>query len=127
MSAWEYYNNEPFHFDATPIGPYGCPVIIHNMPNKRASWAFRGCDGFNIGPALSQYRCFQVVDADTKALVISNTVEFQHDYLKSPKVSYKDRLLHVINFLSTAINEATDDSINAQLIAIDNLREIFSK
>jgi hypothetical protein len=127
MSAWEYYNNEPFNFNATPIGPCGCPIIIHNKPNKRASWAFRGRDGFNIGPALSHYRCFQVVDADTKALVISDTVEFRHDYLESPKVSYKECLLHDINFLSTAINEATDDSITAQLIAIDNLREIFSK
>jgi hypothetical protein len=34
MSAWEYYNNAPFHFDATPISPCGCPVIIHNKPNK---------------------------------------------------------------------------------------------
>jgi hypothetical protein len=84
MSAWEYYNNAPFNFDATPISPCGCPVIIHNKPNKRASWAFGGCGGFNIGPALSHYNCFQVVDANTKALVISNTVEFQHDYLESP-------------------------------------------
>jgi hypothetical protein len=53
--------------------------------------------------------------------VISDTVEFWHDYLALPSVSYEDRLLHAINFLSTAINEATDDSINAQLIAIDNL------
>jgi hypothetical protein len=99
MSAWEYYNNAPFNLDATPISPCGCPIIIHNKPNKRASWAFRGHDGFNIGPALSHYRCFQVVDANTKALVISDTVEFRHNYLHSPKVSYEDRLLHYINFL----------------------------
>ena len=29
MSAWEHFNG-PFNFDATPIGPIGCPVIIHN-------------------------------------------------------------------------------------------------
>jgi len=127
MSAWEFYNKAPFNFDATPIGPCGCPVIIHNKPNKRASWAFRGRDGFNIGPALSHYRCFEVVDSDTKALVISDTVEFRHDYLAPPSISYEDRVLHAINFLSTTINEATNDSINSQLIAIDKLREIFSK
>ncbi|KAL7503146.1 LOW QUALITY PROTEIN: hypothetical protein ACHAXN_000974, partial [Cyclotella atomus] len=91
MSAWEYYNNAPFNFEAAPICPCSCPVIIHNKPNKHASMAFRGHDSFNIGPALSHYCCFQVVDADTKALVISDTVEFQHDYLESPKVSYEDR------------------------------------
>jgi hypothetical protein len=127
LSAWEAYNNAPYNFDATPIGPCGCPVIIHNNPNKRLAWAFRGREGFSIGPALEHYRCFQVVDSLTKALVISDTVEFRHDYLAAPAVSYEDRLLHAINFLSTAINEATDDTCNAQLIAIDNLREIFNK
>ena len=68
MSAWEFYNKAPFNFDATPIGPCGCPVIIHNKPNKRASWAFRGRDGFNIGPALSRYRCFEVVVLTQKLL-----------------------------------------------------------
>jgi hypothetical protein len=113
MSAWEFYNKAPFNFDATPIGPCGCPVIIHNKPNKRASWAFRGRDGFNIGPALSHYRCFEVVDSDTKALIISDTVEFRHDYLAPPSISYEDRVLHAINFLSTTIKEATDNSINS--------------
>eukprot|EP00956_Cyclotella_meneghiniana_P023402 scaffold45578_cov41-Cyclotella_meneghiniana.AAC.1 len=127
ISAWECYNNAPFNFDATPIGPCGCPVIIHNKPSKRKTWAFPGRDGFSIGPALQHYRCFQVVDSLTKALVISDTVEFRHDYLAAPAVSYEDRLLHAINFLSTAIKDSTDDSINAQLIAIDNLCEIFNK
>ena len=91
------------------------------------SWAFCGQDGFSIGLALQHYRCFQVFDSLTKALVISDTVEFLHDYPLAPAVSYKDRLLHAINFFSTTINEATNDSINAQLIAIDNLHEIFNK
>eukprot|EP00804_Cyclotella_cryptica_P028661 CCRYP_008183-RA/>CCRYP_008183-RA protein AED:0.20 eAED:0.05 QI:0/0/0/0.66/1/1/6/0/1274 len=73
ISAWEAYNNAPFNFDATPIGPCGCPVIIHNKSNKRLSWAFCGHKGFSIGPALEHYRCFQVVDSLTKALVISDT------------------------------------------------------
>ena len=67
MSASEYYNNAPFNFDATSLGPCGCPVIIHNKPNKRTSWAFCGQDSFNIGPALLHYHCFQVVNADTKS------------------------------------------------------------
>ena len=127
ISAWEAYNNSPFNFDATPIGPAGCPVIIHNNPNKRLSWAFRGRDGFYIGPALEHYRCFQAVDSLTKSIIVSDTIEFRHNYLAPPAISYEDRLLHAINFLSTAINEATDDTCNAQLVAIDNLRDIFNK
>ncbi|KAL7475912.1 hypothetical protein ACHAW6_001808 [Cyclotella cf. meneghiniana] len=29
MSAWKHYNVH-FNFEATPLGPIGCPLIIHN-------------------------------------------------------------------------------------------------
>ena len=80
ISAWEHYNCH-FNFDATPMGPMVCPVIIHNKPTTCRSWDFRGCKGFNIGPALNHYRCFHVTDATTKALLYSDTIEFIHDYL----------------------------------------------
>ena len=55
LSAWEAFNG-PFNFDATPLGPMGCRVLIHNKPSTRASWAFRACDGFYVRPALLNYR-----------------------------------------------------------------------
>ena len=63
-SAWEDFNG-PFNFDATPLGPIKCCVLIHNNPSTCASWAFRACNGFYVGPALKHYRCFQVVDTAT--------------------------------------------------------------
>ena len=68
ISAWEHYNG-PFNFDATPIGPMGCPVIIHSNPSTQRSWDFCGRKGFSIGPALNHYRCFHVTNATTKALL----------------------------------------------------------
>ena len=29
--------NGPFNFDATPLGPIGCRVLVHNKPFTRAS------------------------------------------------------------------------------------------
>ena len=57
ISAWEAFNG-PFNYDATPLGPIGCPIIIHNKGSTRKSLDFRGRDGFSIGPALHHYRCF---------------------------------------------------------------------
>ena len=34
MSAWEYYNRA-FEYSATPLGPLGCKVMIHNTSNTR--------------------------------------------------------------------------------------------
>ena len=36
LSAWEDFN-VPFNFDATPLGPIGCRVLIHNKPSTLSS------------------------------------------------------------------------------------------
>ena len=41
MSAREYYNG-PFDYSATPLGPLGCKIMIHNTSNTRKSWDQRG-------------------------------------------------------------------------------------
>ena len=80
MSAWEHFNSA-FNFSATPIGPVGCRVIIHNKLLTCKSWDHRGRNGFYVGPALESYCYFKVVDSKTKATTISDTVKFIHSYL----------------------------------------------
>ena len=36
LSAREHFNG-PFNFDATPIGPLCCPIVIHNKPDRLKS------------------------------------------------------------------------------------------
>ena len=114
MSAWEHYNG-PFNFDATPIAPLGSPIIIHTKPGNRRSWDYRGRRGFIIGPADEHYRCFGVVDATTKASLISDTIEVLHDYLTQPEVTAEDRIVH-----------ATASVHHEQLEAITKLRDLFT-
>ena len=105
MSAWEHLLS-PFNFYATPLGPIGCPIIIHTKPGIRKTWDFRGRSGFNIGPALKHYRCFHVVDGATKSLLLFDTIEFLHKYLTTPTVSEGDHIVHALNLLSCAIKDA---------------------
>jgi hypothetical protein len=49
------------------LGPVGCRVLIHAKPATRRSWDFRAKNGFYIGPAMDSYRCFKLVNADTKS------------------------------------------------------------
>ena len=72
ISAWEYYNGA-FDYSATPLGPLGCKIMIHNTSNKRKSWYQRGREGFSVGPALQHYICIQEIDGKTKALIITDT------------------------------------------------------
>jgi hypothetical protein len=77
ISAWEFFQG-PFDFNKTPLGPVGCRVLIHAKPASCRSWDFRAKNGFYIGPALESYRCYKLVNADTKSQDISDTVEFCH-------------------------------------------------
>ena len=99
ISAWEYFNS-PFNFDATPLAPLGSPIAIHNKPGTRRYWDFCGRKVFTIGPVLKHYRCFLVVDAAPKSIIISDTIEVLHDYLAQPEITSEDRILHTLNFLS---------------------------
>ena len=86
MSAWEHFNG-PFNYDATPIGPAGCCVLIHNNPNTRMTYDFCGRNGYIIGPELNHYRCHTVVDATTKADIISEIVEYRHSETRTGGVT----------------------------------------
>ena len=91
-----------------------------STPNRAYAkkWDFCGCSGFNIGPALKHYRCFQVVDGAINALLYYDTVEFLHEYLTKPTVSEGDRIVHALNFLSSAIKDAHSAIHHEQLTAI---------
>ena len=94
MSAWEYYNGAS-NYTATPLGPIGCKIMIHTTSNKRKSWDQRGKEGFSVVPALKHYRCIKTIDSKTKALIITDTAEYLHEYLTQPHITAEDRMIHV--------------------------------
>ena len=108
-----------------PLGPVGCRVLIHAKPATRRSWDFRAKNGFYIGPAMDSYRCFKLVNADTKSQVISDTVEFRHSYLSIPAPSTEDRIIHGLQVVAGALTGASPPTSISQVEAITNLRDIF--
>ena len=86
MSPWEYYNGA-FDYSATPLGPLGCKIMIHNTSNTRKSWDQRVREGFSVGPDLQNYKCIQTIDRKKKALIITDTVEYLQRYLTQPHIT----------------------------------------
>ena len=126
VSAWEYLNG-PFDYDETELGPVGCRIIIHNKSNKQKSWDQHVHEGFNVGPALKHYRCFQAIDRKTKQLLITDTVEFLHEYLTKPMITPEDRMTHIIHFLTASLKDVPESLCDLQLASIEAVRAIFSK
>jgi hypothetical protein len=125
MSAWEHFNG-PFDYNATPLLPLGCPVITHNKPATCRTWDFCGSDGFYVGISLKHYHCHRIMNAITKSLGISNTVNFRHHYLTIPTVTPANTIVRSLDAISNAITNAPSTTSNAQLHAISTLRNLFS-
>ena len=99
QSEWSCFHGA-FNYEATPIGPLGCDIIAHRKTGTRNSWDFRGAADWYVGVALQHYRCHTIVDKATRAVQISDTVEFCHQHLTQPKVTPMDRTVHGVNTLT---------------------------
>ena len=72
----------------------------------RKSWDFRGAAGWYVGVAHQHYRCHTIVAKATRAVQIYDTVEFRHQHLTQPEVTPMDRIVHGVNTLTCALNDA---------------------
>eukprot|EP00804_Cyclotella_cryptica_P013371 CCRYP_005143-RA/>CCRYP_005143-RA protein AED:0.40 eAED:0.40 QI:0/-1/0/1/-1/1/1/0/306 len=119
LSAWEGLFG-PFNFDATSLGPMGCRVLIHSKATTRRSWDYLSHKGFYIGPALHHYRCYRVLNKESRSVAITDAIEFRHHYLPTPDLTAEDKIIAALQQLQLATKSPT-----AQLQAIYKLRDIF--
>ncbi len=109
------------------MGPPGCRVIAHVKGSTQRSWDYRGNEGFYVGPALDHYRCFTIIKTSTAAVIVSDTVVFQHLTLSVPTLTTTDRIIHCLRALTVAIRaDRTQDDCHAQLLAVESLQSIFN-
>ena len=126
ISAWEAFSG-PFNYDATPIGPLGISVIAHAKPSNRLTWSFRGREGWSVGVLLEHYRYQRYIPKDSRLLSILDTIEFCHQHITRPSVTAKDRVLHGIQQLTSAIQVKPSSASTDQLVAIQSLQDALGK
>ena len=89
MSAYTTLGGE-FDTNKTPLAPPGMKVVIHENPDKRASWAAHGVDGWYLGLALEHYRCYRVYVNNTRSERNVDTVGFFPQHTKVPSIAAND-------------------------------------
>jgi hypothetical protein len=92
ISAYEAING-PFDYNATPLAPPGCKIVVHEKPGQRASWDPHGVIGWYLGPAMEHYRCYKCYIKKTQAERISDTVEFFPTQATVPTLSPTEALV----------------------------------
>ena len=126
MSAWEAFSG-PFNYGATPLGPFGISVIAHAKPSNRLLWSFRGREGWSVGVLLEHYRCQRYIPKDSRSLSISDTIKFYHQHITQPSVTTKDRVLHGIQQLTSALQGKSSSTSADQIAAIQSLQDALGK
>eukprot|EP00804_Cyclotella_cryptica_P008325 CCRYP_020273-RA/>CCRYP_020273-RA protein AED:0.34 eAED:0.34 QI:0/-1/0/1/-1/1/1/0/521 len=101
LSAWEDLFG-PFNFDATPLGPAGCHILIHSKATTQRSWDYRSHEGFYIGPALHHYRCYRVLNKESRSVAITDAIKFRHHYLPTPDLTAEDKIIAALQQLQLA-------------------------
>jgi hypothetical protein len=100
-------------------------VLIQAKPATRRFWDFCAKEGYYIGPALDSYRCFKLVESDTKSQVISDTVEFCHAYPTIFSPSPEDKIIHGLHVMLGALKDAPPPKSIFRMEAIANLQDLF--
>ena len=68
--------NGTFNFNATPLAPVGCKVVVHEKPTKRKTWDPAGTHGFYLGPAMRHYICYSCYVTKSKGIRNCDIVDF---------------------------------------------------
>ena len=124
ISAWQQLNG-PYNFLETPIAPIGTRVMVYIPPDKRGSWVPHSKKGWYVGPSLVHYRCFRVYMEQTKAIRVSDSIQWASDPINLPGSSPLEILSAAINDLAHAL-EQTDDihpALHDQRQPVSQLKE----
>ena len=51
-------------------------MIAHKKLSNRASWDYRGEDGYGVGVSMEHFRCQKYVSARSHKVKVTDTLEF---------------------------------------------------
>ncbi len=103
-----------FKYDKTLLAPPGCKVVIHDLPEKHALFAYHGMIRFYIGPTMDHYRCYQVYVPESNVVQILATVDFFQKHVQMPQTSTEDRLAATLKDLSAVLKNPISNQNNSK-------------
>ena len=65
-----------FDFNRTPLVPPVVRTLVYETPSQRGPWSPHGVEGWYIGPAMKNYRCYRCYVPTTASERTTETVSF---------------------------------------------------
>ena len=123
VSAYAHVHG-PHNFMKKPFAPLGCPILTHDKPGNRGSWAEHASDGWHLGTSMEHHRCFNVWVKATRAERVTGTIFFKHKYLTDPIITPEDTVVAAAQQLTNALQGNVSGS-NEQLEALKGVAKLF--
>ena len=101
-----------------PLAPLGYGCQFHIKPSRRKTWGEHSTDGWYIGASPEHYRTHIVFVKATKHLRLSDTVYFKQKYITQPTITPEDRIVHVYQDLTRAIQGFPNSKGGANMEAL---------
>ena len=119
-----------YDYNAHPLAPPGCKVVVHETLDQRGTWDEKGKDGWYLGPSMEHYRCHRVYIPTTRAERIGKSVRFFPHNCVAPEVDPRDEATRAAQLLTAAIEKAQKGGPYSpptpkQLTALQQLSDIF--
>jgi hypothetical protein len=92
-----------YAYNRAPMVPLGTRIISHETPNSRRIWAPHGQDGWYIGPALENYRCYTIYITKTRSERVVETDDFCPTEIPFPFPSSKELETQAVKQLTHAL------------------------
>lgn len=121
ISAYEGIFRRKFDFEAHPIAPCGTLVLVHEPPEKRASFASHGTQGFYLGPALQHHRSYRVFVMATQAERVSDSLAWFPAPLLLPGSTTTELVCDALRELTAALRACATEQPGTDLAVLDEL------
>ena len=102
LSAYEQVDGIQ-NFEQTPLAPLVCKVQIHEKPHKRITYAPHSVDGWYLGPAVHNYRCYTCYNIDIGGETTPDTIAFFPEFMKILNYCTRDMAIHDAKYPEKAL------------------------
>ena len=92
--SWYKQADVVHNFERTPLSTLGCKVQIHENPHQWHTYAPQSVDGWYIGPAVNNYRCYTCYNINTGGYITPDITAFFAAFIKISNFCYRDMYIH---------------------------------
>ena len=110
-----------------PLSPFWFPVLAHENPDKRGSWADHAINACNLGTSMEHHRSFNVYSKHTRSERIVDTLLFKHKYPTSPIVTQEDTDIESTKRLTYEFTANSNSNESVKIESLEKLAKVFKK